>query len=82
MRIVWDEPKRLSNIDKHGLDFADIAGEFFLDALVVPAKDGRFVAIGKLNDEAVAVVFARRGREAVSVISTRSASRKERMLLK
>ncbi|MBI1980271.1 MAG: BrnT family toxin [Methylocystis sp.] len=82
MRIVWDEPKRLSNIDKHGLDFADIVIDFFLDAFVVPAKAGRFVAIGKLNGETVAVVFVRRGLEAVSVISMRSASRKERMLLK
>ncbi len=82
MRIVWDEPKRLSNIDKHGLDFADVGIDFFLDALVIPARAGRFVAIGELNGEAVAVVFAKHGVEAVSVISMRSASRKERMLLK
>ena len=24
MKIVWDEPKRLANLDKHGLDFADL----------------------------------------------------------
>jgi len=24
VKIVWDEPKRLANLDKHGLDFADL----------------------------------------------------------
>jgi uncharacterized DUF497 family protein len=32
MKIVWDEPKRLANLDKHGLDFADL-NETFLIAL-------------------------------------------------
>jgi uncharacterized DUF497 family protein len=29
MKIVWDEPKRLANLDKHGLDFADLNETFF-----------------------------------------------------
>ncbi len=40
MIIVWDEPKRLANIDKHGLDFADLSLEFFERALIRPAKRG------------------------------------------
>jgi hypothetical protein len=28
MEIVWDEPKRLANLDKHGLDFADLDETF------------------------------------------------------
>jgi uncharacterized protein (DUF4415 family) len=28
MKIVWDEPKRLANLDKHGLDFADLNEAF------------------------------------------------------
>jgi hypothetical protein len=24
MRILWDEPKRLANIARHGMDFADL----------------------------------------------------------
>jgi uncharacterized protein len=31
MQILWDEPKRLANLDKHGLDFADL-NEAFLTA--------------------------------------------------
>jgi uncharacterized DUF497 family protein len=44
MRIVWDEPKRLANLGRHQLDFRDLTVEFFLGALVRPAKHGRFQA--------------------------------------
>ncbi len=37
MRIVWDEPKRLMNIAKHGLDFASLTLEFFGAASISPA---------------------------------------------
>jgi len=40
MRIVWDEPKRLANIAKHGIDFSMISETFFATALVRPGKDG------------------------------------------
>ncbi len=46
MQIVWDELKRLANLDKHGIDFADISMEFFESALTGKAKDGRFFALG------------------------------------
>ena len=81
MVIVWEEPKRLSNLAKHGLDFADLDGDFFLSSLVVPAKDDRHMAIGRLADGVIAVVFVVLGSEGVSVISMRPASRKERSLL-
>ncbi|KAA5603248.1 hypothetical protein F1188_19915 [Roseospira marina] len=77
MVIVWDEPKRLSNLVKHGLDFAALTPDFFLGSLVVPAHSGRFKAMGRLDDATLAVVFARLGRDGLSVISMRPASRKE-----
>lgn len=80
MIIVWDEPKRLANIDKHGIDFAGIDEEFFLSAMVRPAKDGRYAAIGQLNG-VIVVIFAVLGNEGVSIISARAASRRERSLL-
>jgi len=47
MRFVWDEPKRLSNLAKHGLDFADVENGFdWANARIAPAKDGRFKAVG------------------------------------
>jgi uncharacterized protein len=82
MKIVWDKPKRLANIDKHGLDFADLNETFFDNALVIPShnKSKRWVAIGVSIRGVVVVVFARLGREGVSIISVRPASRSERKL--
>lgn len=76
--ITWDEPKRQANIAKHGLDFADLTYEFFLQATVIEAKNGRFAAIGTLADGTVTTIFVTLGREALSVISLRPASQKER----
>lgn len=81
MKIVWDEPKRQVTLAGRGLDFADLTPEFFEGAVIVAAKKGRWMAIGRLNGLALAVVFTPLGREAVSVISMRPASRKERNLL-
>ena len=79
MIIVWDEPKRRANLDKQGIDFADIGLEFFLGALVKPARHGRWVAIGEHG--VIVVIFATLGSEAISIISARVASAKERKLL-
>jgi uncharacterized protein len=49
MRIVWDEPKRLANLDKHGLDFADLNETFFDSALVLPAYNKRWAGIGVIS---------------------------------
>lgn len=81
MLILWDEPKRHANLDKHGLDFAELTIEFFEASLVVAAKDGRFKALGRLADGSIAVIFATLGTEALSIISMRPASDKERKLL-
>jgi uncharacterized DUF497 family protein len=78
MKIVWDEPKRLANLDKHGLDFADLTEAFFVAALFVPSKAGRWKGIGASLSGVICVIFARLGREGVSVISMRPASRAER----
>ena len=79
--IVWDEPKRQSNLATRGLDFADLDEAFFLEAVVVPARDGRFMAVGWFGEAVLAVVFAPLGTEGLSVISMRAADRKERELL-
>ena len=80
MKFVWNEPKRRANLDKHGLDFADLNEAFFDNALVVPSlnKSKRWVAIGISVRGIVVVVFARLGREGVSIISMRPASKDER----
>lgn len=82
MKIVWDDAKRLANLEKHkGYDFVDLTIEFFEAATIVPAKRGRFMAIGEFRGETIiATVFAPLGAEAISIISMRRASRKERRL--
>jgi uncharacterized protein len=80
--IVWDEPKREANLAKHGIDFADIDEGFFLSAVVRPTKKDRFSALGNLQGNAIAVIFSLLGSEGISIISARSASRKERGLMR
>lgn len=80
--ILWDETKRISNLTKHGLDFADLTPEFFESAILFQSYEGRFVAVGEFRGETIiAVVFAPMGADALSIISMRFASRKERRLL-
>ena len=81
MLITWDEPKRVANLVKHGMDFADLDVGFFEAARIIGAKRGRFQALGRFADGTIAVVFASLGTEAISVISMRPASASERKLL-
>ena len=81
MIIVWDEPKRLANLAKHGLDFADLDEAFFERSMVIPSKDRRLIAIGRNVAGVIVVVFVTLGREGISVISMRRASRRERRLI-
>lgn len=79
MRILWDEFKRVSNQYKHGLNFAEIeAGFDWEGAKITPVHSGRFKAVGRLNDGTVVVIFAMLGSEAISIISLRRASLRER----
>lgn len=78
--IIWDEPKRLANIAKHGLDFAELSLEFFLNATILEAHHGRFAAIGVLHDGTVTTIYANLGKEAISIISLRPSSKKERLI--
>jgi uncharacterized DUF497 family protein len=81
MIVVWDEPKRAANLAKHGIDFADLGPDYFLAAIIVPAHRDRFMALGRLGEFTISVVFAPLGAEAISIISARPASRAERNLL-
>jgi uncharacterized protein len=78
MKIVFDENKRILNLQKHGLDFCDVEVEFFEHALITNAKDGRLLAVGFLVADLIATIFVRLGSQGLSIISMRSASRKER----
>jgi uncharacterized protein len=81
MRFEWDEQKRLSNLEKHGLDFWDVWAVFEDAHVVVPSAYGgselRLLAIGVLEGRWVTVVYTLRNNT-VRVISFRRARDEER----
>ena len=84
MKITWDEPKRLRNLETHAMDFESIHGFEWASAILRPTHSGaqggrRFKAIGFLEDDLITAVFSGLGSEAVSLISLRRASRAERL---
>ena len=81
MMLLWDEPKRRSNLLKHGLDFAGLDDAFFLRSRVVEERSGRYAVVGEHRGKWIVVVLKPMGREAISIISMRRANRKERMNL-
>ncbi len=81
MRIVWDERKRLANLEKHQLDFADFGLDFFERAKLSPVRGKRLKAVGALEGKPVTVIFAPLGSEAIALISARPASSNERSLV-
>lgn len=85
MPTTWDEPKRLANLAKHGLDFADFDacfdGETALARETRASRTGRrrYVLIGDWNGtHVVAVVVSPLGTEALSLVSLRHADPEER----
>lgn len=78
MKIIWDEPKRLANLENHGMNFADLNDRFFDNALVLASYANRWRAIGINIRGVIAVIFAKRGSEGVSIISMRPATKNER----
>jgi hypothetical protein len=81
MRFEWDERKRRSNLEKHGLDFFEVIGVFEAPHVVVPSthegKEERFLAIGVFEGRLVTVVYTSRS-EAIRIISFRRARHEER----
>ena len=77
----WDEAKRLANIAKHGLDFADADLLFGNPYLEAPARtvprEKRWLAVGTIDDVYVTTIFTRRG-DTIRIISMRRARDGER----
>jgi uncharacterized DUF497 family protein len=71
-------PSGLTNVQNRGLDFADLDIAFFAASMVIPAKAGRLKAIGEFGGTVLTVIFKPLGTEALSIISMRRASSKER----
>lgn len=81
MKIVWDEPKRIANIEKHGLDFADVLFFGWETAHIRKTHSNRMKAVGYFEDGTAVVIYAELGTEAISIISFRPANSKDRRLL-
>lgn len=84
MAFEWDEAKRLSNLAKHGIDFAhaieafdDRSGLHFKSAVPNDHHEERYVLIGKAQGRIIAIVYVGRGA-LTRIISARPARRTER----
>jgi uncharacterized DUF497 family protein len=78
MKIMWDEPKRVANFQEHGLDFADVVFFDWAGAVIETTHSHRMKAVGHFEDG----TFATLGTEAMSIISFRPASERERKVLR
>lgn len=81
MKIEWDESKRLGNLRKHGIDFADV--EIIFSGETVTIEDRRFnylerryITLGWCRENVVVVAHTET-ETVVRVISIRKANHHE-----
>ncbi len=77
----WDEAKRHTNREKHGIDFAALAQLDWTTVQIEPDNrrdygEDRFIAVGYVKDRLHKLIFTRRNGR-VRVISFRKANRRE-----
>ena len=82
MKYQWDKTKAASNLQKHGIEFAD-AVSVFSDALAITIPDNRFdeerfVTIGMDGFGRILVIVFTWRSEDIRLISARLAERRER----
>ena len=78
---TWDESKRAANLGKHGVDFRDLQGLDWNEALVFEDRrkdygETRLIAMAPLGARLHVVVFVERGGER-RIISARKANSRE-----
>jgi uncharacterized DUF497 family protein len=89
-RLTWDEAKRRSNLQKHGLDFAHVADFDETSALTFEDRRGltdpkfaypepRYLSLGLMRGKLVALVFSKT-KMGWRIISLRLATEKESKL--
>lgn len=84
IEFEWDEPKCLSNLQKHGIDFIRACQIF--DSYTVEFEDNRYdygedryIAVGETNEQILTVVYTYRG-DGIRLISARQTTRYEKNL--
>ena len=82
MKFEWDKRKHQTNIEKHGLDFAD-AYKLFQSPMLVKLDDRedygeeRWIGIGLMELRVVVMVFTEPKEDTIRVISFRKATSDE-----
>ena len=81
MKFEWDEAKRKSNIEKHGIDFVDASVLFENVTLTIEDDrfdygEERFVTFGILEGRVLAVVHTE-DEDSIRIISMRKATKNE-----
>jgi uncharacterized DUF497 family protein len=78
----WDDRKARSNLEKHGVDFADAVSVLEDElALTIPdeeANERRFITIGEDSLRRILVVVFTERTDRIRIISARKATRNER----
>jgi uncharacterized DUF497 family protein len=84
MKLIWDRSKNEANIEKHGLDFADVYKVFESPMMVGLDErkeygEDRWIGIGLLdNTRVVVIVFTEPEEDTIRVVSFRKATTDER----
>jgi len=81
MLFEWDEAKRQSNIQKHGIDFIGIEGVFAGTTVTIlddrfDYGESRFITLGLLSGRVVVIAHTET-HEVIRIISVRKATRDE-----
>lgn len=84
MQFEWDENKRSSNLEKHGIDFVDAERFFESDPLCFEdhrqdSNEKRYIAFGKIEGRLIITVYTMRVNN-IRIISMRKANSRERGL--
>jgi hypothetical protein len=81
MEFEWSEPKRLAVLDARQLDFLDgrrlFDGRSICSALSPRGSEERWISIGELDNEIIAIVWTWRG-SAIRIITMRKARDEEK----
>jgi len=79
MEVEWDERKRKSNANKHGVDFTRVHDLNWEHALTLEQQHGdekRFETLAPIEDRLYVLVWTQRSKK-VRVISFRKANKRE-----
>ncbi len=85
MQLIWDPEKRQRNLAKHGLDFADAHAVFRGAVFTFEDKrrrygEQRLVALGMLENLAVAIAFTEPEDDSIRIVSMRKATGNEQQI--